>query len=135
MAIGIKKVGQISQDHIPVSIRQNYMYEAEDRRLYTKADDPGMFLVLALSWDGFSWTFQSWKQPELWEEKDVEATEAEALFIKNIALLQHKYDIDSVEAPELCRNWVNEMPLYHDEDEECSDEELDAWLGDEEGEE
>ena len=138
MAIGIKKVGQLSRDHIPTSIRRNAsQYEVTDKRLYTKAHDggSGMFVILAPYCDNFSWTFHSWKQPELCEESDAEATEEEALFIQNIALLQNKYGLDSVEAPELCRNYVNEMPLYHDDDEdECSDEELDAWLG-EDGEE
>jgi len=139
MAIGIKKVGQISQDHIPLSIREDSSeYENEQKRLYTKADDGSeMFLILVSCCDNFSWTFHSWKQPELWKEVDVEATEVEALFIKNIALLQHKYGLDSIEAPETCRNWVDEMPTYDEydeDDEECSDQELDAWLG-EDGEE
>jgi len=137
MAIGIKKVGQISQDHIPLSIREDSSeYENEQKRLYTKAEDASeKHLILYVAYDNFDWTFKVWKQPDLWAEVDVPAAEGEeVLFIKNIALLQHKYDLDSIEAPELCRNWVNEMPLYHYEDEECSDEELDAWLG-EDGEE
>jgi hypothetical protein len=138
MAIGIKKVGQISTSHIPTSIRRNAsQYESTEKRLYTKADDGSeMFLILVPYCDNFSWTFHSWKQPTLWEEVDMQATDVEALFIQNIALLQHKYGLDSIEAPESCRNRVDEMPLYYDddEDEECSDEELDAWL-DKDGEE
>lgn len=129
MPIGIKKVGQISQRHIPLSIRRNLgLYEDTDRRLYVRDGDSEALLTLAPSCDNFSWTFHSWRQSDLWEDTDVQATDVEAEFIKNIVALQELHDLSSIEAPEGCRYVVDGLPTY-DEDED-EDFDPDPWLDD-----
>jgi hypothetical protein len=143
MPIRIKKYGQISDVHIPPSLkRRGYDLEMSDEagRIYTEAGDAcgrgsGKYLVLMVSVENFHWAFTTWTQPEVGDEATVAANPDEVGFIRNIAMLQTKYDLEHIESPELCYQYADELPRYsaEDDDEECSDEELDAWLAQEDG--
>jgi hypothetical protein len=134
----IKKFGQISDVHIPPSIRRRaYDLEmgGESARIYTEAGI-AKYLVLSVSVENFQWTFHTWTQPVVGDESTAAANATEVEFVKNIHALQTKYELDYIESPELYHQVSDELPRYsadEDDDEECSDEELDAWLAQEDG--
>jgi hypothetical protein len=127
MPIGIKKVGMISDTHIPSSLRRRafeFEPESEAERIYTEAGEdcgraPGTYLVLAVSCSDFSWRFHTWPQAEVSIDCGRPAANPqEAEFVQNIYMLQKKYDLDHVESPELCPYRVDELPTYPREEDE-----------------
>jgi len=137
MTISIKKFGRISGIHIPLSLRRKtYELSADEdpSRIYVEIGE-AKYLILSFSVEDYSWTFYAWTQCVVGDEARVAANAAEVEFIKNIHALQTKYELDYIESPETYRYVSDELPRYaaDEDDEECSDEELDAWLAQEDG--